>query len=150
MLFFNKQYREEGKLFDQLAKKISKSKNIIYSSEGNSVLYQMDSIDIGFEIIGQKLAVLDKKGDIIVELDCKYAGAPYNIEIKLANARFIRFSNLLNFIREQYDKRQLNEKKKEQIVQATKKIEIKKAQKQQKEEINQAIIANAYQKIKSL
>ncbi len=142
---FNKQYRKESKLFDELKSKIKKSQSIATGYLAQGEFYKLDSIDLYFDVEKYLLTVKDKSGNVIVELNCKFAGAPYNDEMELANARSHMLSALLDTARKQYNKRA--EKKK--LEQATKKIaEKKKAEKEQA--LKEAAVTKAYERLKGL
>lgn len=94
MLLFNKQYRAECKLFDELTRKIRKSKDIKYEIVGNSTICKLDSIDITFHSNKRLLEVKDKKGDVVISLNCQFSGTPYNTEMELSNARFNMYCHL--------------------------------------------------------
>ncbi len=149
ILMFNKQYRKESKLFEELQSKIKKSQSIATGYLAQGEFYKLDSIDLYFDVDKYLLTVKDKSGNVIVELNCKFAGAPYNDEMELANARFHMLSALLDAARKQYNKRA--EKKK--LEQATKKAQAKIAEKKKAEKeqaLKEAAVTKAYERLKGL
>lgn len=148
ILVFNKQYRQEEKLFRELKSKIKKSQSIA-TYLAQSEVYKLDSIDLYFDVDEYLLTVKDKSGNVIVELNCKYAGAPYNDEMELANARNNMFSALLDAARKQYNKRV----EKEKLEQATKKAQAKIAEKKKakkEQALKEAAVTKAYERLKGL
>ena len=102
ILFFNKQYREENGMINDLAKKIKKSTVVEREIRGNTEVYKLDNMAISFDILGSKLTVEEKKtGGAIVDMDCKFGGNFAGDELQ--NARFDMFSNLLEVARKTYE-----------------------------------------------
>ncbi len=150
-LVFNKQYRQEEKLFRELKNKIKKSKSMVGGSSNKlGEFYKLDSIDIHFFVTSErKLKVFDKSYAAIVEISADIKGYPNSDEYELSNARFHMFSNLLSFARNNYQKRI----EKDKMNQATKKLQEKKAKldKAAKDKAEaEAVIANATNRLKSL
>ena len=149
MLIFNKQYREEAKLFAELARKVKNSKDIKLKLGQNDSTYKLNTIDITFYSIKNLLKVQDKDGNIIVDLDCKFAGTPSNIDMELSNARFSMFCNLLDLTRKTYGKL----KQKEKMEEATRKTNAKIAEtkkSKQENELREAAIIRAREQLKGL
>ena len=95
-LQFNKQYRQEKKLFNELAKKVVKSKKIELKYEGFVKVFQLESIDIYYAFRdGFKVKVLDKNGCVVVpEMYCQ--PVPGNgLEQQLQYERHVMFHDLL-------------------------------------------------------
>ena len=102
ILFFNKQYRAENGMINDLAKKIKKSTVVEREIRGNTEVYKLDNMAISFDILGSKLTVEEKKtGGAIVDMDCKFGGNFAGDELQ--NARFDMFSNLLEVARKTYE-----------------------------------------------
>lgn len=150
-LVFNKQFRQEEKLFCELKNKIKKSKSMVGGSNDKlGEFYKLDSIDIHFFVTPKrKLKVFDKSNAVIVDIDANLKGYAHSDEYKLSSARFNMFSHLLSFARYNYKKRT----EKEKMNQATKKLQEKKAKldKAAKDKAEaEAIIENAINRLKSL
>ncbi|MBR3930622.1 MAG: hypothetical protein IKJ62_03515 [Alphaproteobacteria bacterium] len=106
ILFFNKQFRAENGLINDLAKKIRKSElmGLERSIHGNTEIYTLgDNISISFDILGNKLTVAAQKtGEHILDMNCEYVGGRSDAA-ELQNARFHMFSRLLSVARETYE-----------------------------------------------
>ena len=72
ILIFNKQFRTEEKIISELMKKIKKSATVNRSYEGNTEKYELDNLDVFFDIIDRKVVVTNKMGDKIMSMDCNY------------------------------------------------------------------------------
>lgn len=83
-----------------LLKKMKKSINVVKKYEGNAEIYELDTVDIVFEIGKHKIGARDKSGAEIISLDCHYDS--YD---KLQNAKCNLFSDFLKEVRNTYDKR---------------------------------------------
>ena len=149
ILFFNKQYRAENNMINDLAKKIKKSKVVEREIRGNTEVYKLDNMVISFDILGSKLTVEEKKtGEAIVDMDCKFGGNFAGDELQ--NARFDMFSNLLEVARKRY---KAHIEKAEKMNQASKKLQEKQAQLSKVETEKaaaEAAIVEARKKLKSL
>ena len=106
ILFFNKQFRAENGLINDLAKKIKKSElmGLQRSIHGNTEIYTLGgNINILFDILGNKLIVIAQKtGERILDMNCEYVGG-FSDADELQNARFHMFSRLLDVARKTYE-----------------------------------------------
>lgn len=91
ILIFNKQFRTEEKIISELMKKIKKSATVNRSYEGNTEKYELDNLDVFFDIIDRKVVVTNKMGDKIMSMDCNYDA--YD-EMQIARANW--FTELLD------------------------------------------------------
>lgn len=149
MLLFNKQYRAECKLFDELTRKIRKSKDIKYEIVGNSTICKLDSIDITFHSNKRLLEVKDKKGDVIISLNCQFSGTPYNTEMELSNARFNMYCHLHETARKRHDVLM----QKEKMEAATRKAQAKISEKKKAETekvLKEVAVTKAYERLRGL
>ncbi len=144
ILMFNKQYRQESALISDLAKKIKKSKSIIRVCHENTEIYELDNIEVCFDILKSVLSVIIKSGSKLVSLDCSYD------DDELQLARYHMFSNLLQRARDTYYRSIDKAKALEQATKEAKKNQdaLDKA-KAEKEAVEAKIIA-ARRRIKSL
>ena len=123
ILFFNKQYREENGMINDLAKKIKKSTVLECKILGNTEIYTLDNIIVSFDILSKKLAVVVRNtGERVFDMNCEFAGVGYGVD-ELQNARFDMFSNLLEVARKTYEAHIENAKK---MSMAAKKMQEKK------------------------
>ena len=144
ILMFNKQYRQESALISDLAKKIKKSKSIIRVCHENTEIYELDNIEVCFDILKSVLSVIIKSGSKLVSLDCSYA------DDELQLARYHMFSNLLQRARDTYYRSIDKAKALEQATkEAKKKQEALDKAKAEKEAVEAKII-DARRRIKSL
>ena len=107
VLIFNKQYRMENRLFNELAKKVVQSKNMAVKYEGGVSVFQLDSVDMYFTCNnGCKIKVLDKNGCVVVaELDCHFVFGD-SLEQQLQGERYYMFHNLFRLANSVYNQRQ--------------------------------------------
>ncbi|MBR4891947.1 MAG: hypothetical protein IKZ34_02065 [Alphaproteobacteria bacterium] len=112
LLVYNRQYQQENKLFNELAKKIVKSKKIGLKYEGLASIFQLDSIDIFFILDkGHKIKVLDKGGCVVVpELNCTLTHGS-TVEKQLQDVRYYRLNDLYSLACGMRNQRQLQEQK---------------------------------------
>lgn len=149
MLLFNKQYRAECKLFDELARKIRKSKDFKYEIVRNSTICKLDSIDITFHSNKRLLEVKDKKGDVIISLNCQFSGTPYNTEMELSNARFNMYCHLHETARKRDDVLKQKEKMEAATRKAQAKISAKKKAETEKV-LKEVAVTKAYERLRGL
>ena len=103
ILFFNKQYREENGMINDLEKKIKKSTVLECKILGNTEIYTLDNIIVSFDILSKKLAVVVRNtGERVLDMNCGFVGVGYGVD-ELQNARFDMFSNLLEVARKTYE-----------------------------------------------
>ena len=116
ILIFNKQFRTEEKIISELVKKIKKSAKFNKSYEGNTEKYELDNLDVFFDIIDRKVVVTNKMGDEIMSMDCHYDA--YD---EMQEVRSNWFSELLNKARakEKYKKMRMATAKKKTLKQLT-------------------------------
>ena len=149
-LIFNKQFRAEDKFFNEIAKKIKATKTLHNVDMPKWECYQLDSIDVHFQIDDRILRVLDKEGNQIgTDINCEYRHG-YTTEDELQMVRFNRFSHLLEFVRTEYAKRK---EKAEKLERAAKQMQEKKAKLDAelvKKAEAKAVIANAIRRLKEL
>jgi len=130
-IIFNKEYRKFEAITSDLLKKMKKSTRIMKTYVENAEVYELDTVDIVFEIGEHKVLVKDGNGTEIISLDCHY-----DRNDELQDAKCHLFSGLLKEARATYDKR---------IAKANKLIEAKKA-----EEAKQKVISVQQAKEKML
>ena len=135
---FSKQFRTEGKIFSELAKKIKESKKITQSWDGLAEVYKLDTCRIEFiSARPAQILVYDKSGKEILSLDCEYL----DDGDRMQQARSHWFSRVLADARKRYEK----DTGKEKMRRATAKIKAKKEQ-----EKHEAAMVKALDRIKSL
>lgn len=88
-----------------LLKKMKKSINVVKKYEENAEIYELDTVDIVFEIGKHKIGARDKSGAEIISLDCHYDRTN-----ELQNAKCNLFSGFLKEVRNTYNKRIEKEK----------------------------------------
>lgn len=150
-LIFNKQFRAEEKFFNEIVKKIKTTKTLHNVDTASWVCYQLDSIDVHFQIVGDRiLRVLDKEGNQIgSDINCEYRQG-YTTEDELQRVRHSRFSHLLQFVRTEYAKRK---EKAEKLERAAKELQEKKAildAELAKKKKAEEVIVNATRRLKEL
>ncbi len=153
ILMFNKQYRQEEKLFRELKKKINQSKSMVNGSDGKTgEIYKFDSIDVHFFTGSKsKLKVFDKAGAIIIDMDIpEFKATPYSDADELGNARINMFHHLLMFTRDVYSKRTEKAKKLKQATKTLQEEQAKLDKAAHDKEAAEAVIANATNRLKSL
>lgn len=153
ILVFNKQYRQEEKLFRELKKKINQSKSMVKGSDGkNAEIYKLDSIDVHFFIGSKyKLKVFDKSGGVIIDMDIPaFKATPYSDADELGNARWNMFSHLLMATRDVYSKRTEKAKKLEQATRKLQEEQAKLGKAARDKAAAEAVIVNATNRLKSL
>ena len=104
-IVFNKEYRKFEAIMSDLLKKMKKSTSIVKKYEENAEIYELDTVDIVFEIGKHKIGARDKSGAEIISLDCHYDRTN-----ELQNAKCNLFSNFLKEVRNTYNKRIEKEK----------------------------------------
>lgn len=150
ILFFNKQFREENGIINDLAKKIKKSKILERKTQGNTEIYTLDTITVSFDILNHKLVVAEKNtGEHVLDMNCDFVQT-FSEADELQNARSHMFSRLLEAARKTYEK---NAEKAKQLSTAAEELREKQAlfDRTQREEkvVNEAIVA-ARKRLKSL
>lgn len=150
ILFFNKQFREENGIINDLAKKIKKSKILECKTQGNTEIYTLDNITVSFDILNHKLVVAEKKtGEHVLDMNCDFVQI-FSEADELQNARSHMFSRLLEVARKTYEK---NAEKAKRLSTAAEELREKQAlfDRTQREEkaVNEAIVA-ARKRLKSL
>ena len=153
ILVFNKQYRQEEKLFRELKKKINQSKSMVNGSDGkNAEIYKLDSIDVHFFIGSKsKLKVFDKSGGVIIDMDIpEFKATPYSDADELGNARINMFHHLLMATRDVYSKRTGKAKKLNQATQELQKKQAALDKATRDKAAAEAVIVNATNRLKSL
>lgn len=150
-LIFNKQFRAEEKFFNEIAKKIKTTKTLHNVDASGWECYQLDSIDVHFQMVGDRiLRVLDKEGNQIgTDISGEYKQG-YTTEDELQRVRHNRFSHLLEFVRTEYAKRK---EKAEKLERAAKQMQAKKAKldaELAKKAEAEAVIANATKRLREL
>ena len=107
----------------EIAKKIKTTKTLHNVDTPGWKCYQLDSIDVHFQMVGGRiLRVLDKEGNQIgTDINCEYRHG-YTTEDELQMVRFNRFSHLLEFVRTEYAKRK---EKAEKLERAAKQMQKK-------------------------
>ncbi len=150
ILFFNKQFRAENSLINDLAKKIKKSKILECKTQGNTEIYTLDNITVSFDILNHKLVVAEKKtGEHVLDMSCDFVQT-FSEADELQNARFHMFSRLLEVARKTYEK---NAEKAKKLSIAAEELRKKQAlfdiAQRDEKAVNEAIAA-ARKRIKSL
>ena len=150
ILFFNKQFREENGIINDLAKKIKKSKILERKTQGNTEIYTLDNITVSFDILNHKLVVAEKKtGEHVLDMNCDFVQT-FSEADELQNARFHMFSRLLEAARKTYEK---NAEKAKQLSTAAEELRKKQALfdiTQREEKAVKEAIAAARKRLKSL
>lgn len=149
-LIFNKQFRQEEKFFNEIAKKIKATKTLHNADTPRWECYQLDSIDVHFQIDNRILRVLDKKGNQIgADINCEYRQG-FTTEDELQRVRFDRFSHLLELIRTEYTKRKEKAKKLERASKQMQEKKVKLDRELAKKKEAEAVIANATKRLREL
>lgn len=109
LLFLEKQYRQENRIFNMLAEKIKKSKKIVRTAEGihrTREEYTLDNIKIYFDIPSCTLRVEENVSNPSHRyyLACQYQSGD-TVQDKLQRARNEMFIGLLNIARQTYEKK---------------------------------------------
>ena len=99
-IVFNKEYRKYNAIMSDLLKKMKKSIILERKDEENAEIYELDTVDIVFQIGKHKIGARDKSGAEIISLDCHYDRTN-----ELQNAKCNLFSGFLKEVRNTYDKR---------------------------------------------
>lgn len=150
ILFFNKQFREESGLINDLAKKIKRSTVLERKTQDNTEIYTLENIIVSFDILNHKLVVVAKNsGEHILDMNCEFVGV-YSEADELQNARFHMFSNLLSVVRKTYEN---NVEKAQKLSMSAEKLRVKQAQldKAEAEKVAaEAAIVAARKRLKSL
>lgn len=149
-LIFNKQFRQEEKFFNEIAKKIKATKTLHNADTPRWECYQLDSIDVHFQIDNRILRVLDKKGNQIgADINCEYRQG-FTTEDELQRVRHDRFSHLLELIRTEYTKRKEKAKKLERASKQMQEKKVKLDRELAKKKEAEAVIANATKRLREL
>ena len=144
-LIFNKQFRTEQKIINELMKKVKNTKKVIKSLIGNSEKYELDTLDITFNVTKpQKFVVADKTGEEIVSMDCEFQDGN-----EIQCVRFNWFSELLKAAREREQKEIYGRVKEDQIMAARRALEAAVKAQKEKEAI-EAAMCNSLKRIKKL
>lgn len=117
-IVFNKEYRKYNAIMSDLLKKMKKSIILERKDEENAEIYELDTVDIVFEIGEHNVHVKDGKGAEIISLDCHYDRTN-----ELQNAKCNLFSGFLKEVRNTYDKRIEKESKFKKAAEKAKKAE---------------------------
>ena len=151
MLIFNKQFRAEEKVINELRKKIKKTENFdrldgIFDrldSKDNCEKYVLDNITISFNVLDGDLTVTDKNNNEIVTINCGFKDEP------LQQARYNWFSDLLDFARKRFEEKEMKMAKIKEIQKAKNAVET--AQKAKADQDAQRLeMLNAAKRIKGL
>ncbi len=149
-LIFNKQFRQEEKFFNEIAKKIKATKTLHNADTSGWECYQLDSIDVHFQINNRILRVLDKEGNQIgTDINCEYRQG-FTTEDELQRVRHDRFSHLLELIRTEYTKRKEKAKKLERASKQMQEKKVKLDRELAKKKEAEAVIANATKRLREL
>ena len=149
-LIFNKQFRQEEKFFNEIAKKIKATKTLHNADTPRWECYQLDSIDVHFQIDNRILRVLDKEGNQIgADINCEYRQG-FTTEDELQRVRHDRFSHLLELIRTEYTKRKEKAKKLERASKQMQEKKVKLDRELAKKKEAEAVIANATKRLREL
>ena len=136
-LIFNKQYRTEEKIINALIKNIKKSKIFVQYYDGELEKYELDTMDISFEVERNIIKVYAKDGEEIMSMN-----GTWDVRDEMQQARCAWFSEVLNAARrrEQHEKNKLSKEK--EIQEAKKALELSmKAKKAQQTEADKALAA---------
>ena len=149
-LIFNKQFRQEEKFFNEIAKKIKATKTLHNADTPRWECYQLDSIDVHFQIDKRILRVLDKEGNQIgADINCEYRQG-FTTEDELQRVRYDRFSHLLELIRTEYTKRKEKAKKLERASKQMQEKKVKLDRELAKKKEAEAVIVNATKRLREL
>ncbi|MBO4626255.1 MAG: hypothetical protein J5679_03230 [Alphaproteobacteria bacterium] len=143
-IIFTKQLRDIRKFFVLLTQKIDGSKRIEKEVKKNSEFYILDTMGIEFDVINSVIRVQDHSGKIVVVENCEFSND------ELQKYKFRKFSELLSFVRDEYNRRVEKQKK---LQDASKKMKLTndmRIAERKKEEMENAARAKVLDKIKSL
>ena len=114
MLFLEKQYRQqyrqENEIFNMLAAKIKKSKNLVRNTpsyHGDQENYTLDDIKIHFDLGANVLKVkenVSNSDSSLYYLHCGYVSGSTDKD-RFLRARYDMFMGLLNMARQTYEKK---------------------------------------------
>ena len=141
-LIFNKEYRQFEKIMSELYKKAKKSQKMTVKQDPET--YELDTVNVAFDVVKDVLTVTDKAGEEIVSFNCRYSGND-----ELQNAKFNMFSDLLSRFREIYGARQEKQKMNRAAQAVKEKAELNAKQKAAEARKNQAL-ADAYEKLRGM
>ena len=98
-LIFNKEFRQIESILSDLMTKVKKSAKIVRKDAAEGEMYELDTVDIYFQIPSNMITVKDKSGKEIISLDCHY-----DSHDKLQNAKWNQFGDFLSVVRNAYKK----------------------------------------------
>ena len=143
ILIFNKQYRQFEKIMSELLKKAKKSQKMEQKDDPET--YYLDNVNVAFDVVKYVLTVTDKAGEEIVSINCKFAGAGYELQ----NAKFNLFSDLLSHFRKIYNARQ-EKQKMDRAAEKVKQEANAKAKQQEMEAKKAQALSDAYEKLRGM
>lgn len=150
ILFFNKQFREENGLINDLAKKIKKSKALERKIRENTEIYTLDNMIVSFDILTNTLRVCAKQtGENILDMNCGFMGGSSDAA-ELQNARFHMFSNLLDVARKTYEDYVKEAQRQSRALQQQQERQARLSKAEAEKAAAEAAIVNARKRIKSL
>lgn len=144
-LIFNKEFRQIESILSDLMTKVKKARNFIKKYDGAYEIYELDMVDIFFQIPSNIITVKDKSGKEIITLDCHYDR--YD---KLQDAKWNQFGGFLGAVRDAYDKRVEKAEKMKKAAKEMQKKETAKQQQQTAEAGKQKMLSDALGKLRGM
>ncbi|MCQ2575034.1 MAG: hypothetical protein MJ156_02950 [Alphaproteobacteria bacterium] len=142
-MMFNKEYRQDEKLINTLASKFTDTKHIGVKHKGNTEIYDLDTLEIHFNLTTPKELKIMDGDEIIYTMNCEYDA--YN-EIQQHRAHL--FSQLLDVARKQFEKQQKEIARKSEFEKSVAKIKADNEKKKSEEQARMLQIQNAINRIK--
>ena len=143
--FFNKECRKFNDIVSDLTDKMKKSTNIVQKYEENAEVYELDTVDIIFEIETHQIYVMDKNGAQIISLDCHY-----DFYDQAQRAKWNLFCSFLRKARDMYDQRIAQAKKLKENAEKAKKAEEVKQKVVSAQQAKDKLLNDALEKLRDL
>lgn len=138
-IVFNKEYRKFESVMTDFLNKMKKSKNVVQKYEINAEVYELDTVDIIFEVNKMNMVyVMDKNGAQIISLDCHY-----DFYDKLQYAKWNLFCSFLNKMRNAYNQKIAQAKKLEENAEKAEQFAFSQM-------IKDKLLNDAFEKLRSL
>ena len=143
--FFNKECRKFSDIMSDLTDKMKKSTNVVKKYEENAEVYELDTVDIIFEVTANKFRVMDKNGAQIISLDCHY-----DYYDQTQRAKWDLFGDFLKDVRNTYDKRVADANKLKEATAKMKKAEDAKQKVISAQQAKEKMLSDALEKLRGL
>ena len=144
-LIFNKEFRQIESILSDLMTKVKKSAEFVRKVEGRYEIYELDTVDIYFQISSSIITIKDKSGKEIISLDCHY-----DMHDKLQNAKWGQFGSLLKAVRDAYTKRLEKAEKREKFAQKIAEELVKEELRNEERAAKQKMLSDALGKLRGM